>query len=315
MQRPCTGACSCALAQQLHGRSAERSKVCFVDAGERIDEQRRPQAAQIQHHRRLLRRARNFCGQFDRRCGSRADTSRPPACAAANADRDSSGSCVPAFVFLRPLPSRERALALRPARPTSCRCASRQIALHLICRNRARRARASFPPTHASSRCARRSHVPSLAQRCDQGRRIEIARARPAADGVADRQTDERAFVARHRSSTARTATDAALAPRRTNSTCSSVSGIARPAPRRARIAATGSAADRAPRRWPARCESDDSRSSCRCGRCRRDNGRRRSARRPARRRSASRIRPCAPATRASRDRGSASADSGCAAR
>ena len=55
------------LTHQLHGRAIEAQQCLFINAGERVDEQRRPDAAKIQHHRRLLSRARCFDRGFDGR--------------------------------------------------------------------------------------------------------------------------------------------------------------------------------------------------------------------------------------------------------
>ena len=251
------------------------------------------------------------------RCGSPRRNSATASVRGSECESRFFGSCVPGVRLLRPLPRAERALQLGRHAGVVDAARPLQVALHLICRDRA-------SPRRADSR--RRARVIAV---CAPVRRRAARRACAAtsvaaskllvrdqlAERIAERETDERAFVARRQVGSAARRSRASRATARTKSTCSSVSGIV--GQRRERAALLPEHLQVVERRLVRQPAADQMAADRRSGAA--DAGAAMHVHAAARgqlavdagRGSAS----CAPASRARCDRGSAGADSARAAR
>ena len=290
------------MAQHCERRAVESQQRRLVDAAERIDEQRGPEPAQVQHDRRLLRRSRHFSGEVDRALRIGAQVKRGGERARQRMRIEILRIVRAGVRFARPLPGAERALQLGGHRRRRRRASTAGSAASDL-RDCARTTASRLSATRSRHRGVRaRAQRAALAHRCNQRARIEVALRHQHAERVADRESDQRAFVARRDVELRNRARDR-LAPaqhevdllgRFPESTASCAN---------ARIASTAPADARGLRRSAVRCESDGNRRPCRCGRCRRGNARTRSGPRRARRRSGRESAPCAPASRARCDR------------
>ena len=186
------------MAQHCERRTVESQQRRLVDAAERVGEQRGPEPAQVQHDRRLLRRSRHFSGDVDRALRIGAQVKRGGERARQRMRIEILRIVRAGVRFPRPLPGAECALQLGghddvgAARPL-------QVALHLIFGIvRAQRQQTLGERTRHRGVRARAQRA-ALAHRCNQRARVEVALRHQHAERVADRESDQRSFVARRR--------------------------------------------------------------------------------------------------------------------
>ena len=217
-----------ALAQQLHRRTVESAAALPCrrrQSASMNSAAHRP--AQIQHDRRLLRRARNFTAASIARCGSRAQVKR---------DRERARQrmrieilrVVRAGVRLSATTAMRRARAsVRAARRRRDVARPLQIALHLIFGIVRARGQQTFRDRsrHRSVRAGRqRAACRACAATSVAASKLLVRDQR--AQRVAERETDERCLRSAAPGPAARPAPAGGSRQRSTKSTCSAVSGI-----------------------------------------------------------------------------------------